>query len=63
MRNSLRYGNMLSFEIFTRKLAKKENPFQENSKQYEIFKEMKELYNKEFRDIIEVCRVARKLCT
>lgn len=62
MTNALKYGFMVSFEIFTEKLLEKENPFNKDSEQYEIFEEMKKLYNKELRDMFEICSVAKKLC-
>ena len=61
MHNALRYGNMLSFEIYTRKLLKNDNPFQSNKEQYKIFETMKRLYNEEIKDMFKVCRIARDL--
>lgn len=62
MKNALKYGFMLSFEIYTRKLIKKGNPFKENLKQYKIFEEMKTLYDEQVKDMNKVCRIAKKLC-
>ena len=62
MNNALKNGFMVSFEIFTEKLLEKENPFNKDSEQYEIFEEMKKLYNKELRDMFEIYSVAKKLC-
>ena len=61
MYNALSMRNMLSFEIFTRKLVKEENPFQKNTEQYKIFEETKKLYNDELRDMLKVCKSARGL--
>ena len=62
MKNALRQQFMLSFEIFTRKLIKRDNPFLKNSKEYNILEEMKRLYNEKVRDMTIVCRAAKELC-
>lgn len=62
MRNALNYGFILSFEVFTRKLIKRGNPFKKGSEEYNIFEEMEKFYNEEFRDMVKICSVAKKLC-
>ena len=38
------------------------NAFKKGSEQYYIFEEMEKFYNEEFRDMVKVCSVAKKLC-